>query len=223
MKGHHIENMEIDQNLEMQKKVEEINGLKTRIKELEEQLRTREANNKSREAVEVVTDTIEVIEEDVINLVTKPPTKTAPKIGKARPTPQIPSPKNVSICAHRDELVIEDIPDFEFKCNKCGKGFRHKENLNEHMICHSKTCGCVYPCVPIRPHEPAVGPTEAPRFTDVPPSCRKAFSLQPDVEQSTCLTLWSRKTLTNGPIRGARSGSLEGWYEPPPSNDLQLC
>ena len=61
------------------------------------------------------------------------------------------------------------------------------------------------------------------RFTDVPSSRRAAYSLQPDVEQTTCFTLRSRKIPTYGPIRGTRAGSLEGWYKPPPSNDLQLC
>ena len=105
-------------------------------------------NNKSRGAVDVNVGIIEVLEEEVITNV--PTTKPPLKIGKARPQKQVPSAKNVSLCSHRQELILEDIPDFEFKCHKCGKGFRHKGDLSEHMTCHTRRfCDCAFPCTPI--------------------------------------------------------------------------
>ena len=62
-----------------------------------------------------------------------------------------PSAKTVSICSHRQELILEDIPEFEHICEKCGKGFREEANLVEHMSCHTKRfCECTYPCIPIK-------------------------------------------------------------------------
>ena len=100
---------------------------------------------------------IELLEEGIIT--PKPVRKTTPKIGKARENKQIPS---VSVCAHRQELVEEYIPEFEHKCHKCGKGFRHENNLLRHMTCHSKrVCECAYPCIPSK--APTGTPLEAPQ------------------------------------------------------------
>ena len=89
------------------------------VKELQQKLEARKVNNKSREAVEVNVDIIQVLEEEIITEV--PKKKPPPKIGKARPTKQIPSIKKVSLCSHRQELILEDIPEFEFKCHKLWK------------------------------------------------------------------------------------------------------
>ena len=90
---------------------------------------------------------MEVLEEEITPKVVNPATEPPLKIGKARPTKQIPSEKNVSICSHRQDLTLEDIPDFEFKCQKCGKGFRHEVDLSYHMTCHNKRfCDCTNPC-----------------------------------------------------------------------------
>ena len=87
-----------------------------------------------------------MLEEEITPYVVNPATEPPLKIGKARPTKQIPSIKKVSLCSHRQELILEDIPEFEFKCHKCGKGFRHKGNLSEHMTCHTKRfCDCAFP------------------------------------------------------------------------------
>ena len=125
---YHSENMEIHQSIKMQKKDEEILALQSMVKELQEKLVTRGANDVSRKALEPVIDVIEVLEEEVVIKTPKMVTLTAPKIGKARLQPQIPSSQTFSSCAHRQELVIEDIPEFEFNCEKCGKGFSHKAN-----------------------------------------------------------------------------------------------
>ena len=64
--------------------------------------------------------------------------------------------------------LVSVIEKFEFKCIRCGKGFRHKENLSNHMTCHTRTanlalndCRCVYPCIPVQ--DPVAGPPEVPR------------------------------------------------------------
>ena len=62
-----------------------------------------------------------------------------------------PTSETVSVCSHRQEVVIEDVPYFEYACHKCGKGFKHKNYLLEHMSCHSKRfCVCAYPCPPFK-------------------------------------------------------------------------
>ena len=147
-KDHHDVNMDIDMNETMQIKDNEINCLENMVKELQHKLEARKANNKSRDAVDVNVDIIEVLEEEIISEV--PETKPPLKIGKARPKKQVPSVKNVSVCSHRQELILEDIPEFEFKCYKCGKGFRHKGDLSKHMTCHIRRfCDCAFPCTPI--------------------------------------------------------------------------
>ena len=118
-KEHHDVNMDIDISETMQIKDKEINRLENVVKELQQKLEARKVNNKSRDAVDVNVDIIEVLEEEIITEV--PETKPPLKIGKARPKKQAPSVKNVSICSHRQDLIIEDIPEFEFKCKKCGK------------------------------------------------------------------------------------------------------
>ena len=140
--------MDIDIRETMHIKDKEKNRLENIVKDLQQKLEARKVNNKSREAVEVNVDIIEVLEEEIITMV--PTTKPPLQISKARPIKHVLSAKKVSICSHRQEIILEDIPEFEFKCHKCGKGFRHKGDLSEHMTCHTRRfCDCAFPCTPI--------------------------------------------------------------------------
>ena len=143
VKEHHPEHLKVDQSLILLKKDEEISELRSITKQLQEKQLTRQANDKSRGAVEAIAEVIEIIEEEIISSVPKPLIKTMPKIGNARLNKQVPTSGKISICSHRQELVLEDIPEFELNCHKCGKGFRHEANLLEHMKCPAnRFCDC---------------------------------------------------------------------------------
>ena len=57
-------------------------------------------------------------------------------IGKSRVNPVKPSDNSVSICSHRDVIIIEEMPRYQFVCDRCGKGFTHNENLLRHKMEH---------------------------------------------------------------------------------------
>ena len=54
--------------------------------------------------------------------------QSLPRIGRAKPNPIRPSENTVAICKHQEEIVVEDMPQYQFVCERCGKGFTHKKN-----------------------------------------------------------------------------------------------
>ena len=133
-------------------KDDEILRLKGIITQLQYGLLRKEAKPvRHPQVLDPVINVITVLEEKEIQSNQRPQNKPPHKIGKNRQNPQAPSKQTVSICSHRQEITIEDIPEFEYLCDKCGKGFREKANLVEHMTCHTwRFCECTYPCIPIK-------------------------------------------------------------------------
>ena len=81
VKEFHLEDMEIDQSERMQKKNEEIVALQSKVKELQEKLLTRGANEISRKALEPIVNIIEVLEEEV-DVPKTPKTTPAPRLAR---------------------------------------------------------------------------------------------------------------------------------------------
>ena len=127
--------MTIKKNL----KDEEILRLNNIILQLQNGLLCKERKSEKRhEVLDPVINLIKVVEVEEIQPNQGPPNEPTQKIGKNRQNPKYPSEKTTSICSHRQNLILEDIPEFGHTCNKCGKGFREKANLLEHMTCHTK-------------------------------------------------------------------------------------
>ena len=124
--------------------------------------------------LEPVINVINVIEVEEIRGNQIPTNKAPLKIGKKRQKSRALSEKTVSICSHRQEVILKDIPDFEHTCKKCGKGFRVKASLDDHMTCHSKRiCECTFPC--------------SPNFEHICEKCVKGFRVKANLdEHMTC-------------------------------------
>ena len=142
-------------NKEKDPKDEENLRLYNVILQLKNGLLCKESNSvKQPEALDPIIHIIEVTEVEEIPLNHRPVNQPHLMIGKNRQKTKHASEKNVSICSHRQEIVVEDIPEFEHICKKCGKGFREKANLVRHMSCHTQRfCECKFPCVPIKAPE----------------------------------------------------------------------
>ena len=80
-------------------------------------------------------DIIKVMEVGEIKELTRPEIKPLPNIGKKRIQPQVPSVETMAMCSHA-EVIIPEIPIYQFSCEQCGKGFTHKNNLLMHKNNH---------------------------------------------------------------------------------------
>ena len=72
----------------------------------------------------------------------------------------IPSTDSVSICQHREEMdeitMVEEMPQYQFGCDRCGKGFTHENNLLQHKeehIAPTNSMGKPKPSAPNRPEK----------------------------------------------------------------------
>ena len=71
-----------------------------------------------------------------------------------------PSTSSVSICKHRDDMeeitIVEEMPTYQFGCDRCGKGFTHENNLLRHKEEHifpTNSMGKPKPSAPNQPTE----------------------------------------------------------------------
>ena len=141
-KEYHTEQMDLDTNPTELQKDKEIVELKALVIQLKQQLekKNREDNDTPPEINAEVTVT-EVLEAKKVKDDPKPPKKAQKvlqPIGKSRANPENPSKSSVSICKHRDEekIVVEQMTQYQFGCDQCGKGFTHKNNLLKHKEEH---------------------------------------------------------------------------------------
>ena len=79
----------------------------------------------------------EVLEEEDVNINTNPTPKgdkVVLTLGKSRSNRITPSNNSVSICKHRqeEEIAVQKMPQYQFSCDRCGKGLTHNNNLLQH-------------------------------------------------------------------------------------------
>ena len=140
-KDSHPENMDTETSV-LDKKEEEIKGLKETIRHLEQklELKQKECIVRQKQSEHVV-DNVEVIEvKEATEDANKPKVTNESTIDKKRPYKYqfklAPSEQTISMCSHRDEIYLEDIPEFPYICETCQKGFTHKGNLQKHKNDH---------------------------------------------------------------------------------------
>ena len=140
-KENHSEPMDMEPHAGEKLKDKEIAELKALVVDLQQQLKLEKTHRENRETKpETYYPKVMVTQfsqEEDNTKSTKEVEQPLPCIGNAKPNPISLAEKTVSICKHRDEIVVEEMPQYQFVCERCGKGFTHKNNLLRHKEEHN--------------------------------------------------------------------------------------
>ena len=136
--------MDIDSHSTEVNKDKEIADLKALVEELNKQLQLEKVSRENKDSPPEIYAKVKIREafemkgvKDDANPTPKHQ-KTLPFIGKSRAKPRNPSNNSISSCKHRDmeEIVVEQMPQYQYRCDQCGKGFTHKNKLLQHKEEH---------------------------------------------------------------------------------------